>query len=53
MRGRAAVLIKQLTLKLGPITPETTHRVQQASTDELDRWAERILSAASLDDVFG
>jgi hypothetical protein len=53
IRGRAAVLVKQLPLKFGPLSAATTERVQHASADELDRWAERILSAASLDDVLG
>lgn len=46
------MLIKQLTLKYGPLTADTSERVQQATAEELDRWAERVLSAASLDDVF-
>ena len=50
--GRTAVLIKQLTLKFGPLSADASERVQRATTEELDRWAERVLSAASLDDVF-
>lgn len=53
VHGRAAVLIKLLTLKFGPLTTATTDCVQQASAEELDRWAERILSATSLDEVLG
>jgi hypothetical protein len=49
--GQAALFMKLLALKFGALTAETTARVQQASTEELDRWAERLLNAASLDDV--
>jgi hypothetical protein len=49
--GQAALFMKLLTLKFGAPTAETTARVQQASAEELDRWAERLLNAASLDDV--
>jgi hypothetical protein len=51
VHGRTTVLLKQLTLKFGPLATDTIDRVQHASTEELDRWTERILSAASLDDV--
>jgi hypothetical protein len=51
LSGRTAVLIKLLTLKYGPLSADASQRVQQATTEELDRWAERILSATSLDDV--
>jgi predicted transposase/invertase (TIGR01784 family) len=50
-RGRADLLLKQLTLKFGPLTPGALDRVHTASTDELDRWAERILTANTLDEV--
>lgn len=53
LQGRAAMLMKQLTLKYGPLPMTASERVQQASAEELDRWAERILSAASLDEVIG
>jgi flagellar biosynthesis/type III secretory pathway protein FliH len=49
--GQAALFMKLLALKFGTLTAETTARVQQASAEELDRWAERLLNAASLDDV--
>ena len=52
-RGRAAVLLKQLTLKFGTLPSATLERVQSASTAELDLWAERILSAKTLQEVLG
>ena len=51
-KGRVETLVKQLTLKFGPSVPR-----QQAgaiaSIEELDRIAERILSAGTLREVFG
>lgn len=50
-RGRAAALLKQLQLKFGNLDAAASERVHAASIDELDRWAERILSATSVDDT--
>ena len=50
-RGRSAVLLKLLQLRFGPVSDEMTSRVQSASIAELDAWAERVLSATSLDDA--
>jgi hypothetical protein len=51
-KGRVATLLKQLTLKFGQLTATTRKRVESASIDELDRLAERILSAKTLREVF-
>lgn len=50
-RGRSAVLLKLLQLRFGPVSDELTSRVQSASIAELDAWAERVLSATSLDEA--
>jgi hypothetical protein len=50
-RGRAAILLRQLQLKFGPLPEAVTARVQSASIAELDGWAERVLSATSLDEA--
>jgi hypothetical protein len=50
--GEAKLLSKQLTLKFGPLDDATTQRLRAASTAEIELWAERILTADSLDDVF-
>ena len=52
VEGRAELLVKQLRLKFGELGPETVARVRAGSEQELDRWAERILTAGSLADVF-
>jgi predicted transposase YdaD len=50
--GRAAILLKQLSLKFGSVSAGTRKRVESASIDELDALAERILSAKTLPEVF-
>ena len=49
--GEAKLLLKQLTLRFGPLSEATRARVASASTEQRDTWAERILTAAPLDDV--
>lgn len=51
-QGELAVLNRQLTRRFGPLTREVELRLQQAGTDELERWAENILEARTLDEVF-
>ena len=51
-KGELNVLLRQLTRRFGPLDMATERRLQQASSEELERWADNILDAASLDDVF-
>ena len=46
------VVRKLLHLKFGPLSEEHEARVRQASAEQLDLWAEKILSATSIDDLF-
>jgi hypothetical protein len=46
------VLSRLLVRRFGPLTAEVEQRLQQAGTDELERWAENILDAPTLEDVF-
>ncbi|RZO56385.1 MAG: DUF4351 domain-containing protein [Sandaracinaceae bacterium] len=50
--GRVELLTKLLRLKFGALDAETERRVQGADEVELDRWAERVLTAERLADVF-
>jgi hypothetical protein len=52
MRGIAEILQRLLTTKFGPLPPAVAARVASASHAELANWAARVLSAATLDDVF-
>jgi predicted transposase YdaD len=51
-QGRVQLLEKQLTLKFGQLPADTRGRLEAADAEQLDRFAERILTAASLDEVF-
>ena len=52
VEGRAEILLKQLGLRFGRLSAANQARVQAASAEELDVWAERILRARSLGEVF-
>ena len=51
-KGRAEVLLRQLALRFGTIDAATVARVRAARPEELDRWVDRVLTAASLDELF-
>ena len=51
-RGRTALLARLLQLKFGPLAEATQQRLEQADEAQLDAWAERVLSAQSLDELF-
>jgi hypothetical protein len=50
--GEAALLLRQLELRFGPLDETTGARVRRADADTLLKWGERVLMATSLDDVF-
>ncbi|THF62998.1 DUF4351 domain-containing protein [Pseudothauera nasutitermitis] len=52
-QGELAVLSRQLARRFGPLDPAVTERLQKASSAELEHWADNILDARTLDDVFG
>ncbi|MEX1367468.1 MAG: Rpn family recombination-promoting nuclease/putative transposase [Nannocystaceae bacterium] len=49
--GQAELLLKLLDQRFGPLDDSTTGRVMRASPRQLDSWAERVLTAGTLDDV--
>lgn len=49
--GKAEVVLKQLTLRFGHIEQALADRVRTASPDDLERFAERVLTAATLEQV--
>lgn len=51
-QGEAAVLARQLARRFGPLSSQTRARLQKATVAELERWADNILEAATLDEVF-
>jgi hypothetical protein len=50
--GKAQLLLKLLTLRFGTLPAEVSTRVSAANAEELERLAERLLLARTLDDVF-
>lgn len=50
--GRIAVLRRQLELKFGRIAPELERELAAAGEAELDRYAERVLTATAIEAVF-
>jgi hypothetical protein len=54
-RGRveeaARILMRQLTRRFGPVPDAVRVRIDTASLGQLDIWCERVLDAATLDDV--
>ena len=50
--GEIVVLERQLTRRFGPLTESLQLRLHSATTEQLEHWADRILDATRLDDVF-
>lgn len=50
--GLRSLLTKQLVRRFGPLPGTVVSRIQAAGSDLLEYWGERVLSAASLDEVF-
>jgi flagellar biosynthesis/type III secretory pathway protein FliH len=50
-KGQQTMLLKQLQTRFGTLSEATVARVNAAGTAELELWAERILTAPTLDDV--
>jgi Domain of unknown function (DUF4351) len=51
--GKAELLIRQATLKFGPLPQEIERQVRMRAAEELDRMAERLLGAASVEEMLG
>ena len=51
LEGRAALLLEQIGHRFGRISDTTRARIEAATPEELDLWAVRVLTAATLDEV--
>lgn len=51
-KGQREFLLGLLSERFGSLPAAVTKRVARASLQDLERWGNRILEAASLDDVF-
>jgi Domain of unknown function (DUF4351) len=52
VQGARDVLLRQLARRFGALPESIKARVDSAGTDALERWCDRLLDAASLDDLF-
>ena len=51
-QGEAALLLRLLEKRFGAIPESVQQQIQQADTETLLQWSERLLSSHSLDDIF-
>jgi len=51
--GEVKILVRQLEKKFGSLREEARQRLNTADSDQLLDWSERILTARSLNEVFG
>ena len=51
-QGQARLLHLQIQQRFGLIPPEIAARIDEGRPEQLERWALRVLDAASLNDVF-
>jgi hypothetical protein len=50
--GEAEMLLRLLRLRFGPLPMDAVARVQAADPETLLHWSERVLTAATLDEIF-
>ena len=53
VEGERAVLERLLHRRFGILSPEVAQRLNQAPATDLEAWAENLLDANTLEDVFG
>ena len=51
-RGKAELLLKLLGLRFGTTSEPTRAQVEAATVEQLDSWAERVLTAKTLEEIF-
>ena len=51
-QGEVIMLKRLLTRRFGPLPAWAEQRLEQASPPELEGWADRVLEAQRLEDVF-
>lgn len=51
VEGRADVLVRLLITKFGPLTQDILDTVHAADAEQIETWAVRVLTAATLDEV--
>ncbi len=51
-RGEAAILIRLMQYKSGPMAEQERQKIESADADTLLEWSERILTANRVEDIF-
>jgi len=52
-QGERKILLKQLRLRFGEIEEAVVERIRAAGLEQVERWAELVLTARTLDEVLG
>ncbi len=52
LEGETSLIERQITHRFGPPSPDTQARLKAATLEQIEQWAENILDAATLEDVF-
>jgi len=52
LEGEAKLLLRILPHRFGPLPDEISERVYRADPKTIETWADRVLDAESLEDVF-
>ena len=52
-QGEVTLLRRQLERKFGPLPGWAAERLEEPSSAELELWADRVLDATALEEVFG
>jgi hypothetical protein len=52
-RGRAQLLLRLVERRFGEVAPERRARIEAADAEQLLRWGDRLLDAASLAEMLG
>jgi hypothetical protein len=51
--GVRRLLLRQLRRRFGELPPATVARLEAAESEVLEAWADQVITAQSLDEVFG
>ena len=53
LKGEVKILKRQMSRQYGPLPGWAEERLAKASVDDLEQWADRVLDAVSIEEVFG
>ena len=51
-QGEGRMLLRQLMRRFGLVSPEIQKRLQSATTEQLEHWAENFVDAEKIEEVF-